>query len=81
MMIPISGLPAETYPEPLPDYGDLMTREKFISAVECGLFINDDGYGELSDGKFSSYLLCIWPSQVRNLDWPAWATHVIWFNR
>lgn len=81
MMIPVSGIPPHLYPEVVEERDDLLTREEFIDCVKCGGFINDDGYGHLSDGNFHSYYASIYPSQVARFDWPAWATHIIWFNR
>lgn len=30
---------------PIPEYADVMSIEEFINCVECGGFIDDDGFG------------------------------------
>lgn len=68
----------------LPEYGDHMTMQDWISCVECGGFIDYDGYGcyatktkMLSNGK----LYHIKPSDLKagkiNRKW----SHVVWFNK
>ncbi len=60
--------------------GDLMTMKEFVSACKDGLFINDDGDGEYSDGKYVTNCK-IKPSDihrnVHNTDW----SHVMWYNK
>lgn len=67
-----------TYDRPVPSYGDLMTRDRWLHCVSDGLFIDYDGFGSpVKDGKMMSGW--IYPSQASQL--PADATHVIWFNK
>jgi hypothetical protein len=67
------------YEDVLPTYGDLISRENWLEAVNNGNFIDYDGHGcPVKDGKMASYVLII-PSQAATLD-PE-ATHVMWFNR
>ena len=62
------------------DFGDIMTLEHFKENVECGGFIDYDGYGHyVKDGKESN--IEIYPSDVKagkvreNFD------TIVWFNR
>lgn len=66
--------------EPIPDYGDLMTLEKFKEAVACGGFIDYDGTGRLAT-KTRMSEIHISPSGVKDFVFPEWATHVVWFNK
>lgn len=79
-LIPVTGVPVNERWDPVEESADLMTREEFLSIVKCGGFIDYDGYGHLSDGFYESGV-SISPSQVNKINWPAWATHVVWFNR
>lgn len=67
---------------PIPDYGDLFTMEHWLECVKCTGFIDYDGFGDLSDGKMVSNIE-VKPSDVtkRNMKFPEWATHVVWYNR
>ena len=70
------------YTEPLPDYGDVMTREDWLDAVACHAFIDYDGSGHPAkriNGTIKMERAAIWPSIADRL--PADATHVVWFNR
>lgn len=66
--------------------GDLMTLEEWENGVECGLFIDDDGYGFFcypETGHLSDDW-CVYPSDIGTLRYKAqrvqW-THILWFNR
>ena len=67
------------------EIGDhLMTMEEWLECVDCGGFIDYDGYGYLSDGKLKYPDHQIWPSDVERLGDkfnPKQFTHVVWFNR
>jgi hypothetical protein len=66
--------------EPIPDYGDHMTWEHFVECVESGGFIDYDGHGDLATATECSNIT-ISPSRVQSFKKPAWATHVVWYNR
>jgi len=64
----------------------VMTREEFIGCVECGDFIDYDGFGEFATETEKLDLgqdAWLWPSMLDNpkFKWPEWATHVVWYNR
>lgn len=67
------------YEGEIPDYGDLMTVEDFVSNCESGVFIDYDGHGyPCKDGKcYQGFVIC--PSSRRFI--PSDATHIVWFNR
>lgn len=66
---------------PIPDYGDLMTMADFISSVvDVGVFVDDDGYGNYSDGA----MMCersVNPSDVAYGHHETQWSHVVWFNK
>lgn len=71
------------------DLGDLMTMDEFLEAVENGLFVDDDGFGnpavQFEDGIIRTDVdIEILPSEFKEqfseLDC-AGATHVVWFNK
>jgi hypothetical protein len=64
----------------LDDYGDLMTMEHFKGNVECGGFIDYDGYGYYSDGKKKSNIT-VYPSDIVSGQYRDDFTHVVWYNR
>ena len=68
--------------EPIPDYGEKMTLQAWINDVECGGFIDYDGFGQLATNTEMSNIE-IYPSEFlkKEVVPPEWATHVIWFNR
>jgi len=71
-------LPTADYSYELADYGDLMTVAEFRGTVECGGFIDYDGYGSpVKDGKQAG--VSIYPSLQHLI--PTDATHIMWFNR
>ena len=61
--------------------GDLMTVDEWLENVKSGLFIDYDGFGDLAAAAGqSSCQIC--PSDVdKGAKIPAWATHVVWYNR
>lgn len=88
------GIPAEAFevtvpnelkPDPnlapLPDYGDLMTLDEFISCVRLDLFTDDDGGGCYYATEAGMSYEEVSPSDIRcgiiNNKW----THVVWFNK
>lgn len=69
---------------PLPNYGDLIPVDQFINACQSGfVFIDYDGYGYPATETECDHSVTLWPSKVKDgvPIVPAWATHVIWFNR
>jgi len=64
----------------LPDFGDVMSLEHFIECVDCGGFIDYDGFGYyVKDGKESD--IEIHPSDIKyNMVRKDFDT-IIWFNR
>ena len=77
-----------TYTDPVPDYGELMTVEEYLAAVDRGSFIDYDGHGEaVRDGLVARHNPFIpgpndpvVPSD-RDSKIPLDATHVVWYNR
>ena len=64
----------------LSDYGDVMSLEDFKANVECGGFIDYDGFGHyVKDGKESN--IDIYPSDVRHGSIRDDFDTIIWFNR
>jgi hypothetical protein len=68
--------------EPLPSYGDLIPLENWLHCSAEGLFIDYDGHGywATKDGMNGF----VKPSDIASknpVKPPAWATHVMWFNR
>jgi len=69
--------------EPIPDYGDHMTWEDFVSAVKTGGFIDYDGHGNLATATECSDKNIV-PSQITRpsgFNKPSWCSHVVWYNR
>lgn len=66
---------------PLPDYGDLMTREEFIANVQDGLFTDYDGSGNYSDGKLMLWGKDVYPSNVFFGNLQSEWSHIVWFNK
>lgn len=64
----------------IPDYGDLMTIEKFLEYVRDGDFIDYDGHGNYSKPNVMSDIR-VYPSDVKYNMIRKDFTHVIWFNR
>ena len=64
----------------LPEFGDTMTLEHFISCVDCGGFIDYDGSGNyVKDGKMSD--ISIYPSDVKHNKVRKDFDTIVWFNR
>jgi len=64
------------YTEPLPDYGDLMTRKEFHHACLTGQIMSYDGQGY----AVRNNLMAHEPLDTsRNI--PEDATHIMWFNK
>lgn len=66
----------------LPDYGDLMSLEDFISCCNSGGFIDYDGFGRYANSTHETNIT-ISPSKVKRgmiLKDPR-LTHVVWYNR
>ena len=58
----------------------LMPLQEFIDCVECGAFIDYDGFGELATATHCSEIE-IYPSEVKVTQWPEWCTHIAWYNK
>ena len=71
--------PKPTFSE-IPKYGDHMTIKEWLECVECGGFIDYDGYGDLATiNKVSDITIC--PSEAKRYKFPDWCTHIMWYNR
>ena len=65
---------------PLPDYGDHMMLEEYRQCVECGGFIDYDGFGELATSdRVADVYTC--PSELDRTTFPDWCTHIVWYNK
>jgi len=66
---------------PVPSYGDMMTVEEFQSSVDCGAFIDYDGFGNMAMENGLSDIE-VRPSTLKQLreQHPNF-THVCWYNR
>ena len=66
--------------EPLDDYGYLLTWEEFVNAVNCGAFIDYDGFGNyaLVDQMTNKMIR---PSDIKKGNILHGFTHVMWYNR
>ena len=69
-----------------PDYGDLYTINAFIDCVDCGGFLDSDGYGELchehsdiSEEINTEYVKCNVPFLKEAIK--QGYTHVMWYNK
>lgn len=67
-----------TFTREIPSYGDLMTREQYLSNCRNHFFVDYDGHGNASDGKMMSDYVTH-PSTADQL--PPEATHVVWYNK
>lgn len=67
---------------PLPNYGDHMPIADWLEAVHVGLFIDYDGSGDYATATEVSDQP-VYPSDITKLKKqpPAWATHVVWYNK
>ena len=61
------------------DHGEHMKAESWREAVCAGGFIHEDGIGFLATETEESNI-SIW-SIANWLEWPKWATYVVWYNR
>jgi hypothetical protein len=61
-------------------FGYLMPLQEWKDCVKCGGFIDYDGYGELATETQTSNMM-ISPSEMKNYNFPEWATHIMWYNR
>ncbi len=69
-------------PDPIPDYGELMTIERFKACSASGGFLDGDGTGYLATKDGYDTGQPISPSVIlREGIVYAWATHVMWFNQ
>lgn len=60
--------------------GDMMFLETFVSYCKGGGFIDDDGFGNYSDGTHV-YDVEIYPSDVTVGNYRKDFTHIIWYNK
>lgn len=66
------------YDKEIPNYGDLIPVDEFISACKSAYFIDYDGFGNpAKNGKMADF--DIFPSKVSDI--PKDATHIVWYNR
>lgn len=64
------------------NFGDLMTTEDWLGCVKCGGFIDYDGHGCLATAeKQTNYEIRPSDTAEPGFAFPAWATHVRWYNR
>jgi hypothetical protein len=59
---------------------DVYTIEEFLELVECGAFIDYDGFGHPVRDSLSDEDIWVKPSTVKT-SIPEDATHIVWFNR
>lgn len=65
---------------PLPDYGSHITFEEWLESVECGGFIDYDGWGYYATENQMTDII-VRPSHVEKETLiPGW-THIVWFNK
>jgi hypothetical protein len=57
-----------------------VTLEEWKESCECGMFIDDDGWGDLAT-KDKCSNITVYPSIRNIMQFPEWATHVVWYNR
>jgi hypothetical protein len=68
----------------IPNYGILYPIKYFIEKCMSNFFIDYDGYGMWSDGKFyygDSYKDMVYPSDIAKGKIKLEFSHVLWFNR
>jgi hypothetical protein len=67
---------------PLPDDDlDLIPIDEFVEEVKNHNLIDDDGFGEWSDGSVVIGTRHVSPGMFDEKDIPEGATHVLWFNK
>jgi len=66
----------------IPEHCDHMPLQHWLDRVKAGGFIDYDGFGSLATATGRS-AVDIHPTDVTILEVtiPAWATHIVWFNR
>lgn len=65
---------------PEPEHGDHIPIEDFIDMARWGGFIDYDGHGYLATETLVSNVL-VFPSEMKIIQPPKWATHIVWYNR
>jgi hypothetical protein len=66
--------------ESIPEYGELMTMAEFISQCCIGAYIDYDGSGKYSDGKYMTDKDVV-PSDLPAGKLDTSYSHVVWFNK
>ena len=80
--IPDECPPLEPLTEEKLETGDLIEINEWFECVGMGGFIDYDGHGDLATAEGASdFTVC--PSMItkKGLKLPAWATHILWYNR
>lgn len=65
----------------IPNYGDLITVDEFLKAVESRSLMDYDGHGYWATVFEYDETVKVQPSTVGLSYRPEWATHLVWFNR
>lgn len=68
------------YTELTPTYGDKMSVQEWLASVECGCFIDYDGYGHPVRGLKMDGSIIVRPSE-RLTKVPLDAKQIMWYNR
>lgn len=71
------GIPPEEMKEEIDEY----SLEDFQSLVECGGFVDSDGFGEWVAANGTLTGVFVNPSQLFNAEAPVGATRIRWYNR
>jgi hypothetical protein len=58
---------------------DVYTVEDFLSLVQTGMFIDDDGFGHPVQNELADVDIDVYPSDPLSI--PLDATHIVWYNR
>jgi len=58
---------------------DVYTIKEFLECVNCGAFIDYDGFGYPVKDKMADSSIMIYPSRIKDI--PDDATHIVWYNR
>lgn len=66
--------------EPIPNFGDVMTKKAFLLACKEHAFIDYDGYGHPAKPPMMEGKITLIPSQMPG-KFPKGFTHIVWFNR
>ena len=66
--------------EPIPDYGDLMSIDEFVSCCESGCMMDYDGTGYYATSDQMTRVQ-VFPSEVSEGKIDERWSHVVWFNR